>query len=160
MALPDFRIAGTKSGGNPEVRHYTVKAAETFSRGQVVKIDTATGHIEEGLDSGANNLGVAMGDAATHLADGTQCPVAIFNSDTIWSAKNTGAAFVLATHQNNKYDLEVAAGVHGVDVGTAGANAVFKVLGTDSTEAGTGVAERVLVSTIDAGSEGVDLDPI
>lgn len=157
MALPSFRVCKTMHGGPPQVEHFTVKAGETFEAGQCVKIAATEGTLEEAVDT-QQVLGVALGDAATHLADSTDCPVAMFGRGTIFSANNTGAPYAAATHLYNKYDLEVdGSGVHGVDLGTAGANAVFKVLGVDTTDTGS---ERVLVSTIAADVEGDDANPI
>ncbi len=157
MPVPDFRVVQTDHGGPPRVQHFPVLAAETFLRGQVVKLDVGLGSIEEAVDSGTNYLGVALGNAVDHLASGIDCPVALFGPGTVFSAANTGAAFVRATHQYLPFDLEVAGGLHGVDVGTNSAGSIFKVLGVDPTDT---IVERVLVSTIAALEEGSDLDPI
>lgn len=156
MALPEFRVAGTVSGGPPRVQRRIVKAAETFDAGQCVQIDVGTGHLEE-CASGAEPYGVALDSAANGLAaDDLSIPVALWSPDTIFSGGNTGVAYA-ATDLNANTALEVAAGVHGVNNQTI-ANPCMKVLGVDTTDT---ASERLLVCPMpnESEAEGGEVAP-
>jgi hypothetical protein len=154
MAQPDFRAAKTTHDGPPHINHYITAAGETFSRGQVVAVTVATGHVAEASTDDVSLLGIAMADADI----GNAIPVMEFTPGLVLSARNTGTAFVLATHGNALCNLEVTAGVHGAEVGQTNA-AAFKILGRDDTEPSTVVGtERVLVSVLSSVMEGTGGD--
>ena len=147
MALPDFRVAQTVHGGNAFIVERAPTAGEAFLAGQVVFL-VAAGTVTEAVDDEATGYGVAM-ESAVDLSGTLRSSVriAVFDGNTIFSANNTGAAFVFATHQGDAAELEVTGTVHGAGVGTAG-NAFFHVLDADPTD-----DTRVLVTVAAAISQ-------
>ena len=152
MAQPDFRVAQMPAGGCPRIVHYITLLNETFKAGQILKIDDVTGHVEECATDSVNVLGIALADAVSNVA----IPVQEITPGMVLSGRNTGAAFVLATHGNMYANLEVTGSptVHGVEVGQTNAPCM-KILGKDDTEDSVTVGtERVLVSFLELALEG------
>lgn len=144
MALPDFRVAQTVHGGNAFIVEKAPTAAETFLAGQPVFL-VAAGTVTEFITDETTGYGIAL-EGAVDLSGTLRASVriAVFDGNTIFSGRNTGAAFVFATHQGDPFDHELSGSEHGVDVGTAGSNDFWRVLDEDPTD-----SSRVLC-TVDA----------
>lgn len=158
MALPNFRIAQQTDGADPMVRAYVPLTGSTFLAGEVVKIDAGTGNVEVAVTA-LNGLGVALSDALdTSGTLRSEVLVGLFVPGTVWSTVDpNGTAFVKATHEGKAFDFEIAAGSHGVNLGTTAGVSFLRVLGPDDTD-----SARVLVAILDLGSEapGGDAAPV
>jgi len=148
MALPDFRVAQTTHGGHPMIEEKAPTAAQTFLAGQCVAL-VAAGTVTELADAATAGYGVALDSALD--ADGNlraTVRVAVFDGNTIFSARNVGAAFVYATHQGDAHDFELVGSTSGVEIGAAGASSMFHALRADPTD-----SSRVLVTVPAAKSQ-------
>jgi len=148
MALPAFRVAQVDGGAAPTTREYVTSAAQTFSRGDVVRL-LAAGTVSEAVDDETTALGIAAADADV----GNPIPVIEFVAGMVFSAANSGDAFAV-DDKGDLCSLNVAAGTHTVVVGTAG-NGLFKIIGNDATD-----SSRVLVACVSAQSQAPSMGAV
>lgn len=114
--MPALRpiVAYQESGNRPLRKRYTLKASETFKKGDFVTIDSNEDVLEVSGADPSSLLGLAAEDAANVVESG-YVMVEVFNTDTVLRMQGTSAP--TEDNVNQSYGIvEDGDGVYTVDV--------------------------------------------
>lgn len=129
MAMRSW-VARTLSGNRPVVQRFTLKAGETFKRGDPVTIDSNEDVLALSGTDPATILGFAAENAANVVESGYVL-VHLANADTVFAMQGDNAP--TADDVNQKYGIVVSSSVWTVD-GTDTTNTRVHVLDVDTNQ--------------------------